>query len=140
MTTIPPGAHHSNQTWGMSNRFGRFVGAAIAIVGSLATLALLAIVGVRAGDRLIYHVHPEPLSRAEQRCKGLVPPRLADSAERWTCLRAELAKIKESPWVGTLPLWLGVAMTSLLTVGGIAVAVAGGRVDHRPQDVARTLH
>lgn len=109
----------------MSKRIGRFVGAAIAIVGSLATLTLLAVIGIRAGDRFIYHFHLEPFSRAEQRCEGLVPPGLADSPERGKCLRAELAKIKESPWVGTFPLWLGVALTSLLTVGGVAVAVAG---------------
>jgi hypothetical protein len=124
----------------MNKRIGRFVGAAIAIVGSLASLALFAVIGIRAGDRLIYHVHLEPLSRAEKRCDGLVPPGLADSSGRWKCLRAELVKIKESPWKGTLPLWLGVALTSLLTLGGVAVAVAGGRIDHRPQDVARTLH
>jgi hypothetical protein len=108
----------------MNSRIRRFVGAAIAIVGSLALLTLLAVIGIRSGDRFIYHVHLEPLSRAEQRCKGLVPPGLADSPERWKCLRAELAKIKESPWKGTLPLWLGVALTSLLTVGGVAVAAA----------------
>lgn len=112
----------------MNNRIRRFVGAAIAIVGSLASLALLAVIGIRAGDRFIYHVHLEPFSRAEQRCEGLVPPGLADSPERGKCLRAELAKIKESPWEGTLPLWLGVAMTNLLTVGGIAVALVQHRV------------
>src|SRR5687768_15625989 len=110
----------------MRKRISLMIGGALAILGAVATLSILVLAGIRIGDRAIYKYGLEPLSRAEQRCEGLVPPGQADSPERWKCLRAEFAKLEEPPWIGTLPLFLAGVAASAMTVGGLAIATKGG--------------
>jgi hypothetical protein len=95
----------------------------MAILGAIATLTILVLAGLRMGDRLIYQVHMEGgFSLAERRCQGLGDPALADTPERHKCLRAELAKKEEPLWKGTFPHFLAAVLTSVTTVGGLAIA------------------
>jgi hypothetical protein len=95
----------------------------MAILGAIATLTILVLAGLRMGDRLIYQVHMEGgFSLAERRCQGLGDPALADTPERHKCLRTELAKKEEPLWKGTFPHFLAAVLTSVTTVGGLAIA------------------
>lgn len=109
----------------MSNRISLMIGGPLAILGAVATLAILTLIGIKIGDRLIYRYHLEGFSVAERRCEGLVPPGLAGSPKRGKCLRAELAKIEEPLWRGTFPLFLAAVPTSVMTLGGLAIAIKG---------------
>jgi hypothetical protein len=122
----------------MKNKISRVVGGALAILGAVATLSILVVAGLRMGDRLIYHVHLEGFSLAERRCQGLGDPSLADTPERHKCLRAELAKIQEPVWEGTFPLFLAAVSTSVLTVGGLAMAIKRRRGANREQQVKQS--
>lgn len=104
-------------------------GGTVAILGAVATFVVLVLGGLRIIDRAVYKYGAvlEPLSRAEQRCQGLVPPGQADSEARWNCLRAELRKQKEPVWKGTFPLFVAAILTSVTTVGGLAVAIRSSK-------------
>jgi hypothetical protein len=92
----------------------------MAILGAIATLTIVLLAGLRMGDRLIYHVHLEGgFSLAERRCQGFGGP---DTPERHECLRAELAKKDEPLLKGTFPHFLAAVLTSVTTVGGLAIA------------------
>lgn len=112
----------------MNNWIGRATGWTLALTGALATLSVLTVAGIKMGDRLIYHIHLEPFSRAEQRCSGLGRADLADTPERHACLRAELANLRESVWKGTLPYFLAALVTGVTAIGGLALAAAGNRL------------
>jgi len=113
----------------VSKRISQTAGGTVAILGAVATLLVLVLGGIRIIDRAIYKydLDPEPLSLAEQRCQGLVPPEQVDSEARWNCLRAELRKLKEPVWKGTFPLFVAAILASVTTVGGLAVAIRNSK-------------
>lgn len=113
----------------MSKSAKRTIPRLLITLGFLATLVILGLAAVRIGDRLIYRYGLEPFSRAENRCEGLVPPGLADSPERGKCLDEELAKVRESPWKGSLHLLLAAALTGMTSIGGLAIVIK----DKRPR-------
>jgi hypothetical protein len=123
------GTYGSPRTRGIlvSKRISLTAGGTVAILGAVAKLVVLILGGIRIIDRAIYKYGLEPLSRAEQRCQGLVPRGLADSEARWNCLRAELRKLEEPVWKGTLPLFLAAILASVTIVGGLAVAIRSSK-------------
>lgn len=85
------------------------VGVLLLVLGALlAGAMLLEVAGTLVRRQL------EPLSLAESRCEGLVPPGLADSAERSACVRNELSK-SDLEAVGPE---LGLALTGALSAFG----------------------
>lgn len=105
----------------MKNRTTQTIGALLAVVGFFAAMSIFTIVGVRMVDRLLYRYGLESFTMAEQRCNSLVPPGLADSAERWRCLREELAKTDEPVLKGSFPLLVAAFLSSLIVLVGFAL-------------------
>lgn len=115
----------------MSKRASVVFGGTIAILCAATALSLIVLAGIRIGDRAFYKYSLEPLSRAEQRCEGLVPPVPAGTPEWRKCVLAELRRIEEPVWKGILPLLLAALLASMTAVGGLAIATKGSEVERR---------